>query len=178
MANSKKTTEKVSIPDEAQLKGAISAMSHDEIESILDKLDHAKIADIKSSIAGKKEQIQKKEYAVKISVESWGHLRSYIEESAEWQQSEAIGIIEICKVFDQIEKEGIKDSTIFLPALPLEATHYFLSKTKGRGLAEAKKFMQVWKPIDQAVQSAKIDAYEITKLEKELVAAEQGIGLV
>jgi hypothetical protein len=156
----------------------VKEISKDEIEDILGKLDQAKIQDLKQRIADKKEQIARKEYAVGITSSSFQNLYSFIYSEAEWNQTECVGVIEIIKVLDAIKNEGIKDNTVFMQALPLEAIHYFLSKKKGNGLEEAISFLDMWKPIDQALQSAKSDAVEIKDLEKQLSAAEQGIELV
>lgn len=155
----------------------VKEISKDEIEDILSKIDQAKIQDLKKKIADKKEQISNKEYAVGINASCFQTLYDFITTEAEWNQTESIGVIEVVKVLDAVKKEGIKDNTIFLQALPLEAIHYFLSKKKGKGLQEAVTFLDMWKPIDLALQSAKNDAVEIKDLEKELAAAEQGIEL-
>ena len=74
--------------------------------------------------------------------------------------------------------EEIKDNTIFLNSLPLEATHYFLSKAKGKGLKEAENFISIFKPIAVALEEVKKDAGIIQNLEKDLAAAQQGIEAV
>jgi hypothetical protein len=89
-----------------------------------------------------------------------------------------LGVIEIHKTLIGIKKEGVKDNTIFLGSLPLEATHYFLSKTKGKGLKEAQSFIDLFKPISIALEEVKRDAEDIQSLEKDLVAAQQGINTI
>jgi hypothetical protein len=64
-----------------------------------------------------------------------------------------------------------------MPALPLEASHYFISKGKGKGLASAETFISLYKPFDQALGDAKKDVAEIKDLEKQLAAAMQGVSL-
>ena len=66
---------------------------------------------------------------------------------------------------------------IYLGALPLEASHYFLSKSKGTGLNSAESFIKMYKVFDQALNDAKADASSIKELEKQLAAAMQGITL-
>jgi hypothetical protein len=100
-----------------------------------------------------------------------------MENNAEWREKEALGVIEICKVIDKAKKDGIKQETLYMSALPLEASHYFLSKTSGKGLGEAKKFISMLKPFSQSLESTKADAAEIQGLEKELAAAQQGLEL-
>jgi hypothetical protein len=87
-------------------------------------------------------------------------------------------VIEIYKTLSGIKKEGVKDNTIFLGSLPLEATHYFLSKTRGKGLKEAQNFIDLFKPVSIALEEVKRDAEAIQSLEKDLVAAQQGINTI
>jgi hypothetical protein len=79
------------------------------------------------------------------------------------------------KILSGLKKEGVKDNTIFIESLPLEATHYFLSKVRGKGLKEAQNFISLFKPISIALEEVKKDAEAIQSLEKDLVAAQQGI---
>ena len=164
-------------PTKKAIKEAISSIPKDEMSDILDKLDRAKIDDLIKKINDKKEEISKKEYAVSITPEAFGKLKDFMENEAEWNQTESLGVIEVMKVLSAIEKEGISSGTIFVQALPLEAMHYFLSKTRGKGLKAANDFMTIWKPLDLALQRSKSDALEIKDLEKELAAAQQGIQL-
>ena len=100
-----------------------------------------------------------------------------MENEAEWSQTESLGVIEVVKVLESIQKEGINGGTVFIQALPLEAMHYFLSKSRGKGLQAANDFLAIWKPLDLALQRTKSDASEIKDLEKELAAAQQGISI-
>jgi hypothetical protein len=77
----------------------------------------------------------------------------------------------------RIEKEGIKDNMIYLNSLTLEASHYFVSKSKGKGLGDAQNFIKIYKPLDIALGDVKKDSMEIRDLEKELSAAQQGLTL-
>jgi hypothetical protein len=121
--------------------------SSDFSETFLDRLDHNKIKSLEDQIKDLKEKTSKKVYAV----------------------------IEVHKILTGIKKEGVKDNTIFMGSLPLEATHYFLSKTKGKGLKEAQSFISLFKPVSIALEEVKSDAEAIQSLEKDLVAAQQGI---
>lgn len=164
-------------PTKKAIKEAISSIPQDEMSDIINKLDKARIEDLIQKINNKKEEISKKEYAVTITAEAFGKLKNFMENEAEWNQTESLGVIEVMKVLEAIQKEGINGGTIFVQALPLEAMHYFLSKTRGKGLQAANDFMTIWKPLDLALHRAKSDASEIKELEKELAAAQQGISL-
>ena len=150
----------------------------DFAETFLDKLDHTKINSLEDQIKDLKEKTEKKVYAVKLSSTLLANLINFVENHSEWSQTESLGVIEIHKILSGIKKEGVKDNTIFLGSLPLEATHYFLSKTKGKGLKEAQNFIDLFKPISIALEEVKRDAEAIQSLEKDLVAAQQGIDTV
>ena len=150
----------------------------DFAETFLDKLDHNKIKSLEDQIKDLKEKTEKKVYAVKLSSTLLSNLINFVENHSEWSQTESLGVIEIYKTLSGIKKEGVKDNTIFLGSLPLEATHYFLSKTRGKGLKEAQNFISLFKPISIALEEIKQDAEAIQSLEKDLVAAQQGIGTV
>ena len=102
-------------------------------------------------------------------------LINFIGENAEWNQAEALGIIEVHKVLSKIQKEGVKDNTVYMEGLPLEATHYFISKSRGKGLKEAESFISLYKPLSIALEEVKKDAEAIKSLEKEIVAVQQGL---
>jgi len=155
-----------------------SGSSADFAESFLDKLDHKKIKSLEDQVKDLKEKTEKKVYAVKISAALLTTLIDFVENRAEWSQTESLGVIEVHKILSGSKKEGVKDNTIFLASLPLEATHYFLSKTKGKGLKEAQSFIDLFKPISIALEEVKRDAEAIQSLEKDLVAAQQGIDAV
>jgi len=150
----------------------------DFAETFLDKLDHNKIKSLEDQIKDLKEKTEKKVYAVKLSSILLSNLINFVENHSEWSQTESLGVIEIHKILSGIKKEGVKDNTIFLGSLPLEATHYFLSKTRGKGLKEAQNFIDLFKPVSIALEEVKRDAEAIQSLEKDLVAAQQGIDIV
>lgn len=151
------------------------AGSSDYAENFINTLDHSKISELENKVKELKDKSAKKFYAVKISSEVLSSLIEFVERDCEWTQTESLGVIEVYKTLIQTKKEGVKDNTIFLNALPLEALHYFVSKTKGKGLKEAEKFISFYKPLSIALEDIKKDAKEIQDLEKDLTAAQQGI---
>lgn len=144
-------------------------------DGFIDTLDHKKIGSLEEQIKNLKEKNSKKLYAVKLSSDLLNSLIDFVEFSAEWNQAEALGVIEIHKILTKIKKEGVKDNTIFMEGIPLEATHYFLSKSRGKGLKEASDFIDLYKPVSISLDEVKKDAAAIQDLEKELTAAQQGI---
>jgi hypothetical protein len=146
-----------------------------DIES---NLDQNLISELEEKISSKKDEIKNKVYAVTMSDDLFKKYENFINEDAEWAGTEALGIREINKQIQKIKKEGgIKNSVVFLGALPLEASHYFISKGKGRGLKSAEEFITLYKAFDQALGDAKTDAKEIRDLERDLSAAMQGISV-
>ena len=139
--------------------------------------DEVLVNQIQDQIAAKKEEIRTKVYAVSCSEELFAKYEKFMGEDAEWNSTEALGIIEINKQIARIKKAGIKDGVIYLGALPLEASHYFLSKSKGVGIISAENFIKMYKVFDQALNDAKTDASSIKDLENQLAAAMQGITL-
>lgn len=154
------------------------AASSNYADTFIDKLDYAKIESLEAELKDLKEKNTKKVYAVKISSDLLTTLIHFIENESEWAQTESLGVIEVSKVLKAIKKDGVKDNTIFMEALPLEATHYFLSKTKGKGLKQAESFISLYKPLSIALEEIKSDAKKVQDLEKELAAAQQGIEAV
>ena len=139
--------------------------------------DQERVDEIQNAINAKKEEIKSKVYAVSCNDELFAEYESLMVNKAEWNSTEALGVVEVNRNIRKIKKEGIKDNTIYMGALPLEASHYFLSKSKGTGLKSAEDFIKLFKAFDQALSDAKEDAAQIKEMEKQLAAAMQGISL-
>lgn len=168
MAN-KKTQGKVVELDASELADPIG-------EEALSRLNEGRIKAAEENLENARKRISTKVYAVQF--ESMYHINQFVdfmENDAAWKEKESLGVIEICKVLDNLKSDGIKNNILYLQALPLEASHYFISKQSGKGLKEAKEFISLLKPFEQGLESAKADAQEIQELERELAAAQQGI---
>jgi hypothetical protein len=140
-------------------------------------IDKDLVESLEKKISDKKEEIKSKVYAVSFSEELLVKYEKFINEDADWNSTEAIGVKEISKTVQKLKKEGVNNGVVYMGALPLEATHYFISKSKGKGLKQAETFLELYKPFDQALSDAKKDASEIKDLEKQLAAAMQGVSL-
>jgi len=155
-----------------RLPGEVETM---EINGSEVNVDEEKVARIQDQLEGKKEELKAKLYAVSMNSEVFEQYADFIRNNSEWSSTEALGIIEINKALNRIEKEGIKDNMIYLNSLTLEASHYFVSKSKGKGLGDAQNFIKIYKPFDIALADVKKDSMEIRDLEKDLAAAQQGL---
>jgi hypothetical protein len=156
--------------------GASDAVDFND-NDFVSNLDQDLINELNEKLEDKKSEIRTKVYAVSCTKEIFSLYRDFVIDKAEWNSTEALGIIQINKEIQKIEKEGIKDNVIYLGALPLEASHYFISKHKGVGLASATEFITLYKAFDQALSDAKKDASEIKDIEAQLNAAMQGMTL-
>jgi hypothetical protein len=147
-------------------------------EDMVGKLDQNRIKQAQKALDESREKLKTKVYAVQFdSAEDIDAFQSFMENDAEWKEKEALGVMEICKILSDLKKKGVKENILYMTALPLEASHYFLSKSSGRGLEQARKFISLLKPLESSLQLAKADAQEYQDLEKELAAAQQGIAL-
>lgn len=167
----KKTEGKVVELDATQIADAVG-------EEALSRLNTERIKAAEENLENAKKRVSTKVYAVQFeSMDQINRFVEFMENEAEWREKEALGVIEICKVLNQLKSDGIKNNILYLQALPLEASHYFISKKSGKGLTEAKDFISLLKPFEQGLESAKADAREIQDLEQELAAAQQGLDL-
>ena len=167
----KKTEGKVVELDANEIADAVG-------EEALSRLNTERIKAAEENLENAKKRVSTKVYAVQFeSMDQINRFVEFMENEAEWREKEALGVIEICKVINQLKSDGIKNNILYLQALPLEASHYFISKKSGKGLAEANDFISLLKPFEQGLESAKADAREIQDLEQELAAAQQGLDL-
>jgi hypothetical protein len=140
-------------------------------------VDNNLINELREKIIVKKKELADNVYAVTCSNELFSAYKDFVKFEAEWSSTEAIGIIELDKQINKILGEGIKDGVVYLSGLHLEASHYFISKMKGKGLDEAKKFIALYKPFDQALSDVKKEAGIVKDLESQYNAAMQGVTL-
>ena len=157
--------------------GASEAIDFDTLAQAGVNIDKDLVDSLEKEIAEKKEELKNKVYAITFSDELLKKYEDFITNEAEWNSTEALGIKEVHRQIQKIKSEGVKNQVIFMGALPLEASHYFISKAKGKGLESAQMFLDLYKPFDQALGDAKNDVAHLKDLEKQLSAAMQGISL-
>ena len=157
--------------------GASEAIDFDTLAQAGVNIDKDLVDSLEKEIAEKKDELKNKLYAITFSDDLLKKYEDFISNEAEWNSTEALGIKEVYKQIQKIKSEGVKNQVIFMGALPLEASHYFISKAKGKGLESAQMFLDLYKPFDQALGDAKNDVAHLKDLEKQLSAATQGISL-
>lgn len=138
------------------------------------QIDQEKVEKIQKELKKKQDELSKKVYAVSMSGNDLSVYDSIISEM-EWRGKESLGILEISKKIEEIKKKGIKNDVIFMGALEIEATHFFLNKFTGKGKSLANDFIRIFKSFEQALTNISLDNKELEDLKKDLVAAQQGL---
>ena len=171
----KKESKILNLNDE-NLPGASSEVDFEE-SYVNPTIDQNLVDSLEKEIEEKKKENREKLYAISMNSSLLSRYEEFIGSQAEWNSTEALGVIEINKQIQKIKSEKIKDNVVYMGALPVEASHYFLNKVKGVGVQEAIDFIGLYKSFDQALKDIKTDNQIVQELEKNLAAAMQGISL-
>ena len=158
------------------LPGGSSQIDFNEAETNV-LVDQELVNSAEKELGDKRKENREKLYAISMKESLLRRYENFMAEEAEWNSTEALGVVEVNKQIQKIKSEKIKDNVIYMGALPVEATHYFLNKVKGKGLIEASSFIELYRSFDQALNDVKSDNQILQDLEKKLAAAMQGISL-
>lgn len=140
-------------------------------------VDQELIDSVQKELEEKRKENREKLYAISMNESLLKRYEEFVREKAEWNSTEALGVVEVYKQIQRIKSEKIKDNVIYMGALPVEATHYFLNKVKGFGVEDANNFIELYRSFDQVLKDVKTDNQIVQDLEKKLAAAMQGISL-
>ena len=140
-------------------------------------VDQELIDSVQKELEEKRKENREKLYAISMNESLLKRYEEFVREKAEWNSTEALGVVEVYKQIQRIKSEKIKDNVIYMGALPVEATHYFLNKVKGFGVEGANNFIELYRSFDQVLKDVKTDNQIVQDLEKKLAAAMQGISL-
>lgn len=149
-------------------------MAEELITELEIEVDQKKIDKLQSVLEKKQEELVKKVYAVSMTSQDLDVYDDIIS-SLEWKGKEALGILEITKRIEETKSDGIKNGVIFMNALEIEASHYFLNKFSGKGKSLAKDFIRIFKAFEQSLTNISMDNKELDDLKKDLAAAQQGL---
>lgn len=138
------------------------------------EVDQKRVDELQSALDKKQQELSKKVYGVSMTSKDLEVYNDIIS-SLEWRGKEALGILEITKKIDEVKEGGIKNGIIFMSALEIEATHYFLNKFSGKGKSLANDFIRIFKSFEQALTNISMDNKELDDLKKDLAAAQQGL---
>lgn len=112
-----------------------------------DVVTQRQVDEVETEYKATKADNKKKVYGVELSAETRQDILDYMTNDVEWSFMEAVGIPKIVSV---VEKEEIKNGSMYLPGLELEALAFYLSKFRGKGLADAKRFLAMNEAINEA----------------------------
>lgn len=145
------------------------AVKNEERQKMVDLLT-AKIADAEKSL-------QTKKYIIEGGLAIADSITMFLTEKAAWKFSESLGIMESVKQVEEATKaiNTGKVKELFVPSLALEAIYYFLTKVEGKGLAEAKSYIEVLKPVSDALGRSKADREVIDQLIRDQATLESAI---
>jgi len=138
------------------------------------EVDQKRVDELQSALDKKQQELSKKVYGVSMTSKDLEVYNDIIS-SLEWRGKEALGILEITKKIDDVRASGIKNDVIFMNALEIEATHYFLNKFSGQGKSLANDFIRLFKAFEQSLTNISLDNKELDDLKKDLAAAQQGL---
>ena len=158
------------------LPGGSSQIDFNEAETNV-LVDQELVNSAEKELGDKRKENREKLYAISMKESLLRRYENFMTEEVEWNSTEALGVVEVNKQIQKIKSEKIKDNVIYMGALPIEATHYFLNKVKGKGLTEANSFIELYRSFDQALNDIKSDNQILQDLEKKLAATMQGISL-
>jgi hypothetical protein len=150
-------------------------MSEEVLQEVV--IDEAKVAALQKALEAKVSELSNKVYAVSMNSGSL-EVYSRVIESITWKGKEGLGVLEITKKLKEVIKNGISNDVIFLNALTIEASHYFLNRYESKGSDDAEKFIDLYKKLEQALSSVSQDNKDLEDLNKDLAAAQQGLEAV
>jgi hypothetical protein len=150
-------------------------MSEEVLQEVV--IDEAKVAALQKALEAKMSELSNKVYAVSMNAESL-EVYSKVIESITWKGKEGLGVLEITKKLKEVTKNGISNDVIFLNALTIEASHYFLNRYESKGSSDAEKFIDLFKKLEQALSAVSQDNKDLEDLNTDLAAAQQGLEAV
>lgn len=134
---------------------------------------------LEAEIIAMRQDAETKKYLVEASPEAIDNMVKYIETTAPWKYSEAVGIVQVhADLTAAIEEAKIaKIKGIMLNNVALEAMNYFYSLGHGVGLQSATEYLAQVRPLADALLVAKTQLEEINKKEFELSALREGLAI-
>jgi hypothetical protein len=150
----------------------------DNTEKAPTAIDQALVESLTTEIETFKKGLETKVYALKIKDKNLlDKYIAFVEESAEWEGMQSLGIVELSSQLKDAKDEPLKDGNMFLKSLAVQALNFFVNKMKGKGLAAAQYYLDMIRPVNEAMKQIKADTDHINGLEMKLAAAENGIAM-
>jgi len=163
------TTEKM----EQETKQEISKEMLDKFEARKNALEK-----LEKKLEEKTKEREKKLYVINGKLDTCNVLLNYVRKDAEWSFHESIGIIELERQLELSRKKlsSGKLKELMLDSVALEAIYYFLSKYKGKGIEDAKRFYEKYlKPVTEAMSRSNKDKDELNLLRKDISSLREAV---
>jgi len=128
-------------------------------------------------IDAKNKELETKKYLIEGGTLAAQKIQEFLTNDAKWKFSEALGIMESTKQVDEAlaQIKAGKTKELLVPALALEAIYYFLTKVEGTGLGSATNYIDILKPISDALGRSKKDREEVDQLVRDRGTLEAAI---
>lgn len=147
-----------------------------EIEAL--NVKRQKMVDfLTTRIEQREAELQNKKYIIEGKAEFAAALLDFVKVEAKWKFSEALGVLESVKQLEDASKSlrSKKTTELMLPSLVIEAVYYFLTKVEGAGLVQAQKYVDMLKPITEALGRSKQDRTDLDQLIRDQGSIESAI---
>lgn len=148
----------------------------DEIEAL--NVKRQKMVDfLTERIEQREAELQNKKYILEGKAEFAAQLLDFVKFEAKWKFSEALGVLESVKQLEEAIKSlrSKKTTELMLPSLVIEAVYYFLTKVEGTGIVQAQKYVDMLKPISDALGRSKQDRTDLDQLIRDQGSIESAI---
>jgi hypothetical protein len=119
-----------------------------------------------------KKEMKDKVYAFDVTDDSFKYLKDFIENKAEWNFTEALGVVEL---YESLNRSSIKGGQIFLKNIEVEAIYYFLKKHTAKGYNEASSYKALLKPLNDAFVSVRNDNTKVLYKEQRVASLDLGM---
>lgn len=141
-------------------------------------VERQKMVDLLSAkIDASNKVLQDKKYIVQGGAKIASLIEAFLTLESKWKFSESLGVIEAVKQIKdaakQIETGKVKE--IYVPTLVLEAIYYFLTKVEGQGLKAAEAYIEILKPVSDALSRSKADRESIDQMTRDQATLESAI---
>ena len=151
-------------------------------KEMLEKFEARKNAleKLEKKLEEKIKEKEKKLYVIDGKLDTCNLLLNYVRKEAEWSFHESIGIIELERQLELSRKKltSGKVKELMLDSVALEAIYYFLSKYKGKGIEDAKKFYEKHlKPVGEAMTRSNQDKEELNLLRKDVASLREAVNV-
>lgn len=128
-----------------------------------------------AKIEEKNKALESKKYIIEGGAKTADAIIDFLTNDAQWKFSEALGVIEAVKQIEEGKKGIAKSKELYVSSLALEAVYYFLTKVEAKGLSAAKEYVEVLKPISDALSRSKQDRQDIDQMVRDRGTLESAI---